>query len=70
MPENAPLTRKLMRSADVSTDPPDVTAFCRATLSKTSFTRACLSPSATCWNPKWVFSPVCGMANNPFAAGP
>jgi hypothetical protein len=29
-----------------------------------------LSPSATCSNPKWVFSPVCGMANNPFAAGP
>jgi hypothetical protein len=29
-----------------------------------------LSPSATCWKPKWVFSPLCGMANNPFAAGP
>jgi hypothetical protein len=33
-PENPPVTRRLMRSAEVSTEPPDVTAFCRATLSK------------------------------------
>ena len=32
--ENAPVTRRLMRSAAVSTEPPEVTAFCRATLSK------------------------------------
>ena len=33
-PENAPVTRRLMRSAEVSTEPPETTAFCRATLSK------------------------------------
>ena len=33
-PEKAPVTRRWMRSAEVSTDPPAVTAFCRATLSK------------------------------------
>ena len=33
-PENAPVTRRLMRSAAVSTEPPEVTAFCLATLSK------------------------------------
>src|SRR5229473_2098191 len=31
-PENAPVTRRLMRSAEVSTEPPEVTAFCLATL--------------------------------------
>ena len=33
-PENAPVTRRLMRSAEVSTEPPETTAFCLATLSK------------------------------------
>ena len=33
-PENAPVTRTLMRSAEVSTEPPETTAFCLATLSK------------------------------------
>ena len=33
-PENAPVTRRLIRSAEVSTEPPETTAFCLATLSK------------------------------------
>ena len=33
-PLKAPVTRRLMRSAEVSTEPPETTAFCLATLSK------------------------------------
>ena len=33
-PEKALVTRKLIRSAEVSTEPPGTTAFCLATLSK------------------------------------
>ena len=33
-PLKAPVMRSPMRSADVSTEPPGTTAFCRATLSK------------------------------------